>query len=490
MTEAGVALRATAASVDPAIAGIAADSRQVAPGYLFAALAGARTDGRRFVADALGRGAAAVLCDISAAAEMPANVPVVAADNPRRALALLAARFYGAQPRTIAAVTGTSGKTSVVAFTRQIWTMLGHKAASLGTLGLIAPHVVRYGSLTTPDPVALHKDLADLTAAGVGHVAMEASSHGLEQFRLDGVRVAAAVFTNLSRDHLDYHGTMDAYFAAKRRLFAEVMAPGGVAVLNADAPEYETLAQLCRQRGHRLVTFGRRGADIRLTELAPTAHGQKMVFTLDGRPVEIVLPLVAAFQAMNALAALGLVVGCNADPQQATAALAKLEGVPGRLQLVAVRRNGAAIYVDYAHKPDALENVLTALRPHARRQLVVVFGCGGDRDPGKRPMMGTIAARLADKTIVTDDNPRSEDPTKIRAQILAACPGASDIGARRAAIAAAIADLGAGDVLVIAGKGHERGQIVGDIVHPFDDAETAREIVADLDGPPTDGGHA
>ena len=471
---------ARAAGADPDVVGITADSRLVRPGWLFAALPGATVDGSSFVADAVGRGAAAVLGRPGLA--VPGGVPLVSSDNPRRDFALMAARFHAGQPRTIAAVTGTNGKTSVVAFTRQIWTRLGFEAASLGTLGLTAPHATRPGSLTTPDPVALHEDLAALAAAGVDHLAMEASSHGLSQHRLDGVHVTAGAFTNLTRDHLDYHGTMDSYFAAKKRLFTDVMPPGGAAVLNADVPQFAELRSICRAAGHRIIGYGRHGAELRLEQVIRSTHGQHLRLAVFGKPIEIDMKLVAEFQAMNALAALGLVLADGAAPEAAAALLATLEGVPGRLQQAAVRRNGAAVYVDYAHTPDALETILTALRPHATRRLVVVFGCGGNRDAGKRPQMGAIAQRLADRVIVTDDNPRNEDAALIRRQILAACPDAREIGDRRAAIQAAVEGLADGDLLVIAGKGHERGQIVAGTVHPFDDLEVAREVVAALDG--------
>jgi UDP-N-acetylmuramoyl-L-alanyl-D-glutamate--2,6-diaminopimelate ligase len=390
----------------------------------------------------------------------------------------LAARFFGRQPDTVAAVTGTNGKTSVAVFTRQLWKLLGHQAASMGTLGIEAPTYVRAGSLTTPDPVSLHQDIAELADAGVTHLAMEASSHGLDQFRLDGIRIASAAFTNLTRDHLDYHGTMDAYLAAKRRLFAEVMVPGGAAVLNADTEQAVGLAEICRTQGHRIITYGRRGEDLRLTGSTPLPAGQRLSARISGRARRVTLKLVGGFQAMNALAALGLVVGSGAEPQAVFELLARLEAVPGRLQLAGKRFNEAQVYVDYAHTPDALETVLTAIRPHAKSKLVVLFGCGGDRDAGKRPMMGAIATRLADRVIVTDDNPRSEDPAEIRRQILAAAPGATEIGSRADAIAQAVAGLEPAEVLVIAGKGHERGQIVGTTVHPFDDVTVARAAIA------------
>ncbi|MCM0019876.1 MAG: UDP-N-acetylmuramoyl-L-alanyl-D-glutamate--2,6-diaminopimelate ligase, partial [Tagaea sp.] len=387
-----------------------------------------------------------------------------------------------AQPATVVAVTGTSGKTSVASFARQIWATLGRKAASLGTLGLIAPNRARYGSLTTPDPAALHKDLAELAADGVTCVAMEASSHGLDQCRLDGVKLQAAAFTNLSRDHLDYHADMDAYFAAKRRLFDTLLPRGSVAVLNADIPEYAALAAACETRGLRVASYGRNGKHLRLIAATPVPGGQDVEIEAYGATHRFLLPLAGAFQTMNALAAAGLVVGAGAAPMDAIEALAKLEGVPGRMERVGARKNGAAVYVDYAHKPDALASVLAALRPHVTGKLHVVFGCGGDRDPGKRPMMGKIAVEGADRAIVTDDNPRTEDAASIRAAVLAAAPGAIEIAPREIAIRDAVAALEAGDVLAICGKGHETGQIVGSETLPFDDRIEARKAIALADG--------
>ncbi len=354
--------------------------------------------------------------------ELPAGIAGLQSDNPRRALAMMAARFYGRQPRHIAAVTGTNGKTSIAHFTRLLWGLRGHKAASLGTLGLVAPDRTRYGTLTTADPVALHRDLSELAQEGVDHVAMEASSHGLDQFRLDGVQVRAAAFTNLTRDHLDYHATMEAYGRAKQRLFSDVMETGGTAVLNADVPEFARLVEICRQRKHRILSYGRHGADIQIVSQTPLPDGQRLSLSVLGRSYDIVMPLVAEFQAMNAAAAIGLVLAGDSDVDAVVNALTRLTPVPGRIELAATRRNGAGVYVDYAHTPDALETVLTALRPHAQRKLVAVFGCGGDRDPGKRPMMGAIGAKLADIAIVTDDNPRTEDAAKIRSQVMAAAP--------------------------------------------------------------------
>ena len=477
---------AATAARDPALAeveilGLTADSRQVKPGYLFAALAGSKTDGRRFIADAVKRGAAAVLAEPGLRLE-EASVPLVADPNPRRRLALMAARLYGRQPHIIAAVTGTNGKTSIACFTRQLWTALGFEAASIGTLGIVATDFERPSSLTTPDPVALHKDLAELAAAGIDHLALEASSHGLDQYRLDGVAIGCAAFTNLSRDHLDYHPTLAAYFAAKRRLFAEVMAPGGVAVLNADVPEYAALLETCRERRHRVLSYGQRGKELHLQEVRPIAAGQDIRFTLEGRPHTATLGLVGAFQAHNLLAALGLVLAAGGAREAAVAAIGRIQGVAGRMERVARLAHGGAVFVDYAHKPGALESVLAALRPYAPHRLVVVFGCGGDRDAGKRPQMGAIAARMADWVIVTDDNPRSEDPAAIRRQVLAGCPGATEIGSRAEAIETAMRGLAAGDILVIAGKGHERYQVVGDRTLPFDDAQVSREVAATLGG--------
>ncbi len=461
-----------AAGRDPQIDGLTADSRRVARGFVFAALPGAKQDGRSFVGEALRSGAAAILA--APGLDLPAGIPYVEVANPRRSFARAASRFAGPQPRIVAAVTGTSGKTSVASFARQLWQATGRPAASLGTLGLVAPHTTRSGALTTPDPVSLHADLAALAKAGVNHVAMEASSHGLDQCRLDGVKLAAAAFTNLSRDHLDYHATMAAYFAAKRRLFDTLLPPGAVAVLNADIPEYEALKEVCQARHHRILSFGRNGGDLKLVDAAPLPHGQRLTLHAFGATRTLDLPLAGTFQAMNMLAAAGLAIGGGVAPFAALDAVPSLEGVPGRLQLAGRTANGAAVYVDYAHKPDALATVLAALRPHVTGRLHVLFGCGGDRDVGKRPLMGKIAVERADRVIVTDDNPRSEDPAAIRKAVLAAAPGAREIAPRDVAIRAAIDDLGAGDVLVIAGKGHEQGQIVGDTTLPFDDLEQAQ----------------
>jgi len=467
---------------DPEIVGITADSRQVKPGFLFAALRGTQQDGRAFAADAVKKGAAAILTDDAEALaldpEARRRVAIIADPNPQRRLALLAARFYARQPRTIAAVTGTNGKTSVAHFTREIWTPVGHPAASLGTLGLVSPAGRRPGALTTPDPVALHRDLADLAAQGVEHAAIEASSHGLAQFRLDGVAVAAAAFTNLTRDHLDYHGDMAAYRAAKQRLFTDLLKTGGAAVLNADSPEFTDLAALCRDRRHPVIGYGTAAAELRIVERVPSRDGQRITLDLSGQRHDIDLPLVGEFQAMNVLAALGLVIATGTRADAAMGSLGHLTGVPGRLQRVGETAAGAAVFVDYAHTPDALATVLAALRPHAEARLAIVFGAGGDRDRGKRPLMGQVASELADLVYVTDDNPRSEPPDEIRRAVTAAAPHAIEIGDRRDAIAAAIAELRRGDILVIAGKGHETGQIIGDKILPFDDVLVARGAIA------------
>jgi UDP-N-acetylmuramoyl-L-alanyl-D-glutamate--2,6-diaminopimelate ligase len=477
-----IAAAATAPLLDPEIAGVTADSREVQPGYLFAALSGARLDGRVFIADAVSRGAVAILTDRAEALALEKadreRVAVVIDDNPQRCLARLAGRFSSLPPRTIAAVTGTNGKTSVVEFLRQIWTMLGQPAASLGTLGLVTSGNRRPGTLTTPDPVGLHRDLAALARQGIEHVAIEASSHGLAQYRLDGLSIAAAAFTNLTRDHLDYHGDMTRYWAAKERLFSELLVPGGAAVLNTDSSEFSRLAALCRERALTILGYGTdRAADLRLVDRQPRAGGQGVVLEIFGRRHELALPLVGEFQAMNVLAALGLALAIGAPVAPALETLASLAGPPGRLQFIAEHSGGGAVVVDYAHTPDALATVLAALRPHVGGRLVVLFGCGGNRDPGKRALMGRAAAGWADRVYVTDDNPRDEEPAAIRRAVLDAAPDAYEIGDRRLAVEAAIAGLDPGDLLLIAGKGHETGQIVAGRILPFDDAALVREIV-------------
>ena len=467
-------------STGVSIAGLTSDSRQVRPGYLFAALPGTRTDGRAFIDDAVARGAVAVLIAGEAsdggAGDLPQSVPILFSASPRRDLALLAARFFDRQPNTVAAVTGTNGKTSVVWFLRQLWAYAGYKAASLGTLGIQGACIDEPGALTTPDPVRLHADLRRLAESGIQCLAMEASSHGLDQNRLDGVCIAAAAFTNLTRDHLDYHTTMAAYLAAKRRLFTELLAEDGVAVVNVDDEAGREIAMATAARNVKVLTFGE-GGDIRLETVTPVADGQQLEIDIDGVLHHVFLPLVGDFQAANALCAFALGLSTGVDLGSALGGLERLEPAPGRLQKVARSPSGASIYVDYAHTPDALENALKALRPSCAGRLSVVFGCGGDRDPGKRLEMGRIAATGADRVYVTDDNPRTEDPTEIRAAILTGCPNALEIGDRAEAIGEAIGGLQSNDLLLVAGKGHERGQIIGDEVFPFDDAGVVREIV-------------
>jgi UDP-N-acetylmuramoyl-L-alanyl-D-glutamate--2,6-diaminopimelate ligase len=448
------------------ISGITADSRKAAPGSLFFAVSGAKADGLHFAKAAVKAGAAAIAAERPLADQLPAAF--IQVKNVRRALALAAARFYPGQPATIAAVTGTSGKTSVAAFTRQIWASLGQSAASIGTIGVVSPNGEVYGSLTTPDPIELHRTLDRLTAEGVTHLALEASSHGLDQHRLDGVRVAAGAFTNLSRDHLDYHPTIEAYLAVKLRLFEALVAPGGTAVVSADNCYAHHVIDVAKKRGLKVMTVGESGEAIKLTGGTVEGFAQIIKLSHAGRAYSVKLPLVGAFQVENALVAAGLAIATGSAPADVFAALEKLTGAKGRLEMVGAM-NGAPIFVDYAHKPDALAKALEALRPYAGARLIVVFGCGGDRDKGKRPLMGKIAVEKADKVIVTDDNPRSENPATIRAEILAAAPGATEIGDRAQAIRAGIAELKRGDVLLIAGKGHESGQIVGDRVLPFSD---------------------
>ncbi len=461
-----------------AVAGVTADSRAVRPGFVFFALSGVKSDGLDFAPAAAGAGAAAIVAEQAMPGAI-SGVPVLAARDARSALAFAAARFYPRQPAVIAAVTGTSGKTSTAAFTRQIWAKLGHQAAAMGTTGVIKPSGAAYGSLTTPDPVTLHKTLDELAGEGVTHLAMEASSHGLDQRRLDGVRLAAGAFTNLSRDHLDYHATLDEYLAAKLRLFEVLLAPGQPAVINADGDAADKTTAACAARGLRVFSVGAKGADIRIKAVRARAGGAQLRFVHDGRDYDLLLPLAGDFMASNALVAAGLCIAAGSAPAGVFAALETLSGAPGRLEKVGERR-GAPVFVDYAHKPDALEKVLAALRPAAAKRLIVVFGCGGDRDAGKRPIMGEIAARRADVVIVTDDNPRSENSASIRAAILSAAPGAREIGDRAEAIRAAIAMLEAGDALVVAGKGHETGQIVGDKVLAFSDHEAVLAALRDL----------
>ncbi|KAB2916312.1 MAG: UDP-N-acetylmuramoyl-L-alanyl-D-glutamate--2,6-diaminopimelate ligase [Hyphomicrobiaceae bacterium] len=475
---AGPELTAPPQAGDVQIAGLTADSREVRPGWLFAALAGSKADGARFIDDALAKGATAVLVKEGTAVSAPAEVAVLSATEPRRALALMAARFYAAQPETIVAVTGTSGKTSVADFTRQIFAGLGRKAASLGTIGLVKPGGGVYGSLTTPDPVTLHRTLAELAGEGVTHLAFEASSHGLDQHRLDGVAIKAAAFTNLGRDHLDYHPTVEAYLAAKLRLFSDLLPPDGTAVVNMASEQADDVIATVRARGSRLITVGGSDAVLALDGIRLDGFAQRLRVRYEGAHYDIRLPLLGDYQAANALLAAGLAIAIGEPAGRVFATLETLRGVKGRLEIVG-EAHGGLVVIDYAHKPDALAAALAALRPFAPGKLVCVFGCGGDRDKGKRPIMGQIASAKADAVIVTDDNPRSENAAAIRAEILSGAPGAREIGDRAEAIRAGVRRLAKGDVLLIAGKGHETGQIIGATIIPFSDHEAVRAALAE-----------
>lgn len=468
-------------SSDPMITAVTADSRQVQPGALFVALPGTAADGRAFIPQALAQGAAAVLAPV----DTPAGAaPVlVTSGDVRRAYAIAARGFYGTQPKTCVAVTGTNGKTSVATFCRQIWAAIGHKSASMGTLGLVGQkgektYALTGPGLTSPDAAEAARLMAELARKDVTHLALEASSHGIDQRRVDGVALKAAAFTNLTQDHLDYHGDMEAYRAAKLRLFDTLLPRGRTAVLNADSEAYSTFASASIMAGLGVMGVGERGRDLTLIGRRAVPEGQRLTLDVRGDIHEVLLPLAGAFQASNALVAAGLCIAAGDRPDAVIAALESLNGARGRLERVGGGGRGGEVYVDYAHTPDGLETVLTALRPHAAGRLIVVFGAGGDRDRGKRPQMGAIAGRLADVAIVTDDNPRSEDPAAIRAQVKAGCPEAMEIGDRRAAIAAAVEIMRDGDVVVIAGKGHEQGQIVGGVTHPFDDVSVASEALS------------
>lgn len=472
---------------DPALSGVTADSRAVRAGMLFAALPGTAVHGAQFIAMALEQGAAAVLTDATGArlaAEVLADtdVALVVAEDPRAALACAAALWFGAQPEVMVAVTGTNGKTSVATFTRQIWAALGHEAINIGTTGIEGAWTAPSGH-TTPDPVTLQKLLAAAAQGGVTHAAMEASSHGIDQRRLDGVRLRAGGFTNLTQDHLDYHGTMEAYFEAKAQLFTRLLPEDAVAVVNLDGAKGSEMAELALGRGLRVLTVGKgQGADLQIAATRPDPTGQEVRYLWQGRAFQTRLALIGAFQAENVAVAAGLAIAAGDAPEAVLAVLPRLTGVRGRMQLAASRKNGAAVYVDYAHTPDAIETALRALRPHVMGRIIVVFGAGGDRDRTKRPLMGAAAQAHADVLYVTDDNPRTEDPGSIRAAILAACPEANEVGDRAEAILRAVDALLPGDALLIAGKGHESGQIIGTDVYPFDDVEQASVAVAALDG--------
>ncbi|MBS0254106.1 MAG: UDP-N-acetylmuramoyl-L-alanyl-D-glutamate--2,6-diaminopimelate ligase [Proteobacteria bacterium] len=467
---------AGAAAATTNVTGFAIDHRKVAPGNVFGAFPGTRVNGEDFIAAAVAAGAVAVVARPETRVEGALHL---ADPQPRRLFARLAARFFQPVPATVVAVTGTNGKTSTVEMTRQLWRMAGERAASIGTLGVTTPDETVSTGLTTPDIVTFLANMTGLAREGVSHVAYEASSHGLDQYRNEGLAVAAGAFTNLSRDHLDYHADMEAYFAAKMRLFDEVVSDGGAAVVWADDAWSARAIDHARARGLRLITVGQGGETLRLVSRSPGNLGQVLEIAHDGVTRKINLPLIGAYQAANALVAAGLVLATGGSAAQVFDGLARLQPVRGRLERAALNRAGAPAYVDYAHTPDALEAALAALRPHCTGRLIVVFGAGGDRDQGKRAEMGRVAARDADQVIVTDDNPRGEDPAEIRRMVLEGAPGASEIGDRRAAIAAALAGAGAGDVVLIAGKGHEQGQIVGRgdaaRVLPFDDVQVARE---------------
>lgn len=467
---------------DVEISGMTVDSRAVKAGDLFVAIPGTKVDGRLYIKAAVDAGASAILTtDGFDAADV--GVPVIEDVNPRRRYAQLAARFCGRQPEVQVAVTGTNGKTSVADFARQIWEATGSPAASMGTLGVRSERYQEPGGLTTPDPMALHRALNMLAIKGVNHVAIEASSHGLDQFRLDGMRLKAAAFTNLTRDHLDYHKTEQGYFYAKARLFGDLIGPGGTAVINVDDPWGCILEDIAWARGLSLITVGRsKDAVLQLVAQEVTPAGQRIEVSYCGSAYTIDLPLVGDFQAHNALVAAGLVLATGGDAEAVFSALEQLKGVPGRMELIGQTASGGSVFVDYAHTPDGLKTVLKAARSHNPNSLHVVFGCGGDRDAGKRPQMGEIAATLADHVYVTDDNPRSEKASAIRKDILVACPNATEVGDRRQAIETAMAALGQGDMLIVAGKGHEEGQTVGDKILPFSDIGTVREILTGASG--------
>lgn len=474
----GPEIETSSTIADCEITAVTSDSRKVVPAAVFVALAGTKTDGSAFIADAVSKGAAAILAasDVSVPADV--TVPILRAANPRLALAKVAARFYGAQPGTIIAVTGTSGKSSVADFTRQIWTALGKQAASIGTIGVVKPDGSAYGALTTPDPVTLASVLSDLAGEGVTHAALEASSHGLDQFRLDGVRLAAGAFTNLGRDHLDYHPSVEHYLQSKLRLFGELLEPGQPAVINADGARSADVIAAAQSRGLNVLTVGAAGQALRLRDVTRDGFAQVLTIEHAGKTYTARLPLVGAYQTENAIVAAGLVIALGAPVSPVMAALGALKGVSGRLEIIGERNGGLGI-VDYAHKPEALEAALAACRPFAPGKLISVFGCGGDRDRGKRPIMGEISTRLADVTIITDDNPRTEVPAAIRAEILAGAAGAQEIGDREQAIFAGARMLQPGDVLLVAGKGHETGQIIGDRVIPFSDQDVLRRALGE-----------
>jgi UDP-N-acetylmuramoyl-L-alanyl-D-glutamate--2,6-diaminopimelate ligase len=467
------------------IKGVACDSSKVKPGFVFIAIKGEKTDGTQFIPQAEAAGAVVAICGNAQPPEC--RIPVIRLDNPRFVLAKIAAAFYGTQPENIVAVTGTDGKTSTADFFRQFMHLSGEKSASMGTLGVISGDGKNLypGTLTTPDPIELHRILSELEHENINNIAMEASSHGLSQYRLDGVSLQAAAFTNIARDHLDYHKNEEAYFLAKSRLYSELLPEGKTAVLNRDDKKFPLLEEICRRRKHKVIGFGRNGGEFCINSITPGQYGQNASLTLFGKKYEVEVPLVGEFQVMNILAALGLVVGAGGQLEQALANIIHLKGVAGRLEKVATSKKGASIFIDYAHTPLALANILNTLRPHTKGKLHVVFGCGGDRDGGKRPQMGKIASELADYVIITDDNPRSENPEVIRAAIMEGITDrkkCKEVEGRKEAIYLAVKKLSATDTLVIAGKGHEKMQIIGNRYFEFDDGEVARMAVNSLRG--------
>ena len=460
---------------DKLVSGFAIDHRKVAPGTIFGAFAGARVNGENFIADAVRAGAVAVVARPEARVEGAVHI---ADTNPRRLFARIAARYFAPFPETVVAVTGTNGKTSTVELLRQLWRMLGEKSASIGTLGVTTSVDQVSTGLTTPDVVTFLANMSGLKREGISHVAFEASSHGLAQHRTEGLPVRAGAFTNLSRDHLDYHGDMDSYFEAKMRLFDEVVDVDGAAVIWTDDPRSDAVIARAAARGLRILTVGEKGEALRLDSRTPTALGQDLVITIEGKAHKLALPLIGAYQASNALVAAGLAMATGTKAADALSSLARVHPVRGRMERAVITRAGAPVYVDYAHTPDGLRAAIEALRPHTAGRLIVMFGAGGDRDAGKRPQMGKVATDLGDIVIVTDDNPRGEDPAAIRAAIMGGAAGAREVAGRRDAISEAIGLAGAGDTILLAGKGHEQGQIIGDRVLPFDDVTVARECAA------------
>ena len=466
---------------DSEVMGITSDSRKVKPGFLFVALEGEVVDGNDFIIHAIESGAIAILSAKNTLFELTYSrgVLFILDPTPRQRYAKMVGRFYAPQPQYIAAVTGTNGKSSVAEFTRQIWQACGQRAASIGTLGLISPRNSQEVRLTTPDPIDLHKTLTALRQDRVEHVIVEASSHGLTQFRVDGIDIKVAAFTNLSRDHLDYHGTMDDYFNAKLRLFTELLNPEGVAVINSDDNMTKIIISQMEEKNIRVIDFGKKAENIVLKNTESLPEGQKISINVFGRDFNVLLPLMGEFQVMNVLCALGIAIGSGLEPEQAEFSLVNLRGVRGRMELAGTNSNGSRVFVDYAHTPAAITSILISLRAHTKNKLKILFGCGGNRDPGKRAEMGRIAAQLADTVIITDDNPRNEDATAIRDQIKLGSPDAIEIPNRMDAISNAIKGLSADDVLIIAGKGHEKGQIIGDAIIPFDDVSAVKSIIGE-----------